>query len=175
MQLKHFVRRTFVPGMDVLKLKLALTYIGVKSSYEILNCLKSMPDEIKNMHFVKSNMEKCERRIRTEPQAVGCEIIPYYIDMEYPDASGNPVSLKSVVENPKNRYVLLDFWGTWCGPCRDAVPELVEAYAEFKDKGFEIYAVAYEGQSEKLQKFINENNMTWINVCGNEDTAGSPK
>lgn len=172
---RKFYELLNVPGMDALKLKLALSYTGVKSSYEILNCLKSMPDEIKNMDFVKRKMEKCERRIRTEPQAEGCETIPYYIDMEYPDASGNPVSLKSVVENPDNRYVLVDFWSTWCSPCRDAVPELVEAYEKFKDKGFEIYAVAYEGQSEKLQKFIRDNNMTWINVCGDEDSAGNPK
>ena len=53
--------------------------------------------------------------------------------------------------------------------------ELVEAYTKFNEKGFEIFAVAYEGHSQKLQKFINENNMIWINVCGNEDTAGSSK
>ena len=120
---RKFYELLNVPGMDALKLKLALSYTGVKSSYVILNCLKSMPDEIKNMDFVKRKMEKCERRIRTEPQAEGCEAIPYYIDMEYPDASGNPVTLKSVVENPENRYVLVDFWSTKGDasiPCRVA-------------------------------------------------------
>ena len=57
----------------------------------------------------------------------------------------------------------------------DAPSAKSSAYEKFKDKGFEIYAVAYEGQSEKLQKFIRDNNMTWINVCGDEDSAGNPK
>ena len=53
---RKFYELLNVPGMDALKLKLALSYTGVKSSYEILNCLKSMPDEIKNMDFVKRKM-----------------------------------------------------------------------------------------------------------------------
>ena len=79
---------------------------------------------------------------------------------------GNPVSLSSVVNNPANRLVLLDFWATWCDPCRDAIPSLKALYAEYHGKGLEIYSVSEDPKSMEAdwKSFLAENVMNWINV-----------
>ena len=90
--------------------------------------------------------------------------LQYYIDMELPGPDGHLVSLKSVLENPANRYVLLDFWATWCLPCLKSIPELKEAYAHYHDKGLEIVSVSQDSKTQEWKTFVAENGMPWVNV-----------
>ena len=77
-----------------------------------------------------------------------------------PDTSGNEIILTNFV----GKYVLLDFWASWCRPCREATPELVKIYDEFKYKNFEIISVAIDENNDKWIKALSDDNMTWINV-----------
>ena len=84
--------------------------------------------------------------------------------MEFPDIDGNPISLSSVVNNPANRYILLDFWATWCGPCRESIPELQALYEKYHDKGLEIYSVSEDENENNWKSFLPESGMNWVNV-----------
>lgn len=103
--------------------------------------------------------------------AENTEIGKPYMDITLPDAAGEPVSLSDVIG--KGRWVLLDFWATWCGPCCREIPHLREAYAAYKDKGFEIYGVSLDNDDAKWKTFVADNDMPWINVLGVGADKGS--
>ena len=86
----------------------------------------------------------------------------HYTDVSAPDRDGKELALSSVVGPGK--YVLLDFWASWCPPCRAESPYMVAAYKEFAPKGFEIYAVSLDKTKEAWQKGIADLNLGWKHV-----------
>ena len=81
-------------------------------------------------------------------------------DFTQPDVNGNPVSLSQF----KGKYVLVDFWASWCGPCRKDNPNVVKAYNAFKDKNFTILGVSLDQNKDAWQKAIQQDGLTWTQV-----------
>lgn len=153
---------------------LALYYAAdlSKSAILSLDILDRLSPDLAAKPSIPNLREKLAQRCKTELAPEGSEP-NYFIDMTYPDADGNPISLSSVVSNPDNRYVVLDFWATWCSACIEEIPMLREVYAKYHEKGVEIYSVAENSDVEYWKNFIEENGMTWINVCDDEPGNGS--
>lgn len=81
---------------------------------------------------------------------------------QFPDFSEKDVMDKPLsIANYKGKVVMIDFWATWCGPCRGEIPNVVATYQKYHDKGFEIVGVSLDSDRDKLLSFIKENNMTW--------------
>lgn len=77
--------------------------------------------------------------------------------------------MNSVVSNPDNRYVLIDFWATWCEPCREELPAMKNIYDTYHSKGLEIYGVSIDSNIDQWRNYIAENDIKWINVYSGED------
>ena len=75
-----------------------------------------------------------------------------------PDSS--QLSLSSL----KGKYVLIDFWASWCGPCRRENPNVVAAYKQFKDKGFTVFGVSYDTNKGRWKKAISDDHLDWNQV-----------
>lgn len=129
---------------------------------ELLNVTLPGGDELKLAEEVKKLppfewfsvfLGKTEARTKTAEGAPAPEI-------SLADTTGNIKPLSSL----KGKYVMIDFWASWCGPCRRENPFVVQLYEKYKNKGFEIYGVSLDRDMASWKKAINADGIKWVQV-----------
>lgn len=81
-------------------------------------------------------------------------------DLSLPDQNGKMVSLSEF----KGKVVLIDFWASWCGPCRHNNPRLIKLYNKFHEKGLEIYGISLDEEISNWKKAIHHDKLSWTQV-----------
>ena len=80
-------------------------------------------------------------------------------ELALPNTDGEVIALSSL----RGKVVLIDFWASWCGPCRMENPNVVRTYNKYKDKGFTIYSVSLDQDKNAWIKAIEADNLSWPN------------
>ena len=120
---------------------------------ELINAAASKHPQHTALQTVKSRMA-----LAAAPKAkVASRKAP---EFSQPDANGKPVSLAAF----KGKYVLLDFWASWCRPCRVENPNVVKAYNEFKDKNFTVFGVSLDENKDAWLQAIQKDGLTWTHA-----------
>ena len=120
---------------------------------ELQQMYSSLDTSIQHSEFVKPVADKLEAAKKT---SIG-QMAP---DFTQNDPDGKAVSLSDF----KGKYVLVDFWASWCGPCRAENPNVVKAYNQYKDKNFTILSVSLDQKKEDWLKAIKDDHLTWNHV-----------
>ncbi|MDR1673751.1 MAG: AhpC/TSA family protein [Bacteroidales bacterium] len=133
----------------------AFVIANVLSHYGDIEQFASVIDGFEENHpsqWVQTNRERLETARRTE---IGRKFTDFSMD----SPEGQPVKLSDYAGNGK--YVLIDFWASWCRPCRNSNPLVVEAYRKYKDKGFEIVGVSLDRNHAEWTDAIHKDELEW--------------
>ena len=87
------------------------------------------------------------------------------------DKDGKGFNVKDIIAGKK--YILIDFWASWCAPCRKEIPSLKTAYTAYADKGFEILSISIDKDQKAWQKALGQENMPWHNLLDDNKVSNA--
>ena len=90
-------------------------------------------------------------------------------EISLPDTKGSNLSLSSL----QGKVVLIDFWASWCGPCRRSEPELKKLYEKYQSKGFEIYGISVDEDKFAWKTAIKQDKINWLHVNDDKGTVAN--
>jgi peroxiredoxin len=145
---------------------LATDYMDPIDNFSFMDTIATnLKQKYPNSTLAKKFIEKTEKVRNISLGQIAPEI-----NLVNPD--GKEIALSSL----KGKYVLIDFWASWCKPCREENPNVVRLYNQYKDKSFEILGVSLDDNKENWVKAINDDKLTWPHVSdlkGWESTAAA--
>lgn len=134
------------------------SYFNVENVDEAEKVWEQFDPSIRHCYALKK-ME--ELILRTKKCAVGQEAP----DFELVTPEGKRIKLSDL----RGKYVLVDFWASWCGPCRKEIPNIKKVYSEFKDKGLQVVGVSIDRSEKPWRKALEEEQMEYLQLLDSEN------
>lgn len=141
------------PSSYVAAFQLAQTFAYDLDPAIVEPLYNGLNEKIKGSYFglaIKKNLDAAKS------MAIGSKAPDFTLN----DQNGKPVSLADF----KGKYILIDFWASWCGPCRVENPSVVKAYHTYKSKGFDILGVSLDEKKDKWEQAIKQDQLAWTQV-----------
>ncbi len=159
----NFVKQyidSIIPSLAVFNL---IQYISVEKDFEyVVGIAKRLQKEMPESKYTKllndevNKMLTMQRKIQEGGVAIGAQAP----EIKLPDQNGNIISLSSL----RGKFVLIDFWASWCGPCRAENPNVVKVYKQYKNKNFEIFGVSLDRDKVSWMDAIKKDGLEWTHV-----------
>lgn len=136
-------------------------YNNYKPASELEKLLNQFDPNIRDCY----GLQQMQAKINMERR---CEIGQPSPDFELKDQNGQPTKLSSL----RGKYTLIDFWASWCGPCRKEIPNLKKVYAEYKEKGLQLIGVSLDKSQEAWQKAVKEEQLDYLQLNDPQNITG---
>ena len=137
-------------------------YYFLENGYEAYDELVKQQVVYAGHPYLKKTRDETEKLMKPKDDPKTAFIGQQFTDLEMADPDGKLHKISELVG--EGHWVLVDFWASWCGPCRAEMPNVVEAYNKYHDKGFEVVGVSFDNKKEAWVKAIGQLKMPWLQI-----------
>ncbi|MBD0404903.1 TlpA disulfide reductase family protein [Flammeovirga sp. EKP202] len=148
-------------------------------AYVTLVALNFIQDKESSFEVISETIEKLETKFPQDSLVM--EVAKSYNALKstmvgseaMPIALASPKGETIALESFRGKYVMIDFWASWCRPCRMENPNVLKAYSKYKEKGFEVYGVSIDRDAEAWKKAIEQDHISWAQVLDEDGSVAT--